>query len=629
VAGPIQLTETDFDQIKKNLISYLKSTDKFTDFDFEASNLSVILNLIAYQSQLNAYSANMIANESFLTTASIRNNVVSSARQIGYTPRSSRSSRSEITFEFDLASGLDLEEVYPGGLPASLQIAPGPVFQVYSEDKTYTFNTVDTFTSSIASDGRSVFLNSIIYEGLRIRQTFVNDESDYAQRFILENEKIDTSIIRIEVQEDPNIELNTFYSQAINLTTLNQNSRVYWVEEVEDNQYEITFGDGVFGKKLQNGSKIFVEYLISTGEEANGIQGTNNFTFTGRVEDSFGNFLNVQPTVTQVSMSSGGSGTEETRDIKFRAPKNYAAQNRCVTTDDYEAVIRSVYPAVDDIYVYGGETLPIPEFGRVYVAIKPKSGITLNTTTKQFIRQSIESYRVASIDIKFIDPEVLYLEVDSLIFYDDRQTNLDAAGIIGGARVGLQKYADSPGVARFGGIVRYSKIVGLIDDSNDAITRNVSAIRMRKNLTIVPNTLASYEVCFENALDVDYHNSVLSTTGFYIDGSEEVHYMENIPPSCQDDSPELISPVRLFYLDERNIKITVEEEIGTLNFSNGELLFGIDSPIRIMSTVLKDDLIMIRTIPFNNGQMIESRGSVYMEFDVATSEINAIVDGGN
>ena len=623
MAGPIQLTETDFDQIKQNLVNYLKSTNKFTDYNFEASNLSVILNLIAYQAQLNSYNANMIANESFLTSAMIRKNVVANARQIGYLPHSATSSSTEIDFSFDLTRGLDLDKVYPGGLPSSLEIVAGEAFNVVTQDGSYIFNTIENHSAPIDSNGVADFRNVKIYEGTRISVTFTKDENDYTQKFVIENANVDTSKLHIEVQEDPNVNITRFYSQADNITELTELSRVYWIEEVASG-YEITFGDGLFGKALADGAKVYVDFVIATGSETNGIRGESSYTFTGSLNDSFGNVITVAPTVSRATESAGGGEVESIDSIKFRAPKSYAAQNRCVTATDYDMIVRDVYPAVDDVYVYGGELLEPPQYGRVFVAVKPTNGNALNGVTKNFIKESIDNYRIASLDVSFVDPEVLVIEVKSLVYYDDRKTISDTAGIVSQVRDSIQRYADSAGVSRFGGVVRYSKIVGLIDDANEAINRNVTELRIRKDIAAVIDTAASYEICFENQIEVDYHNPVVTSTGFYIAGESELYYIENNLPEIGAT----VVDMQLFYMDELNQKVVTDRKFGTFDLLTGEIMIGVDNPITISQTLERQDLIKFRTKPHNNGQLIEAKRSVYLDFDVSQSEIAATIDGG-
>ena len=622
MAGAIQLTEVDFDQIKENLVDYLKSTNKFTDFDFDGSNLQVILNMLAYQAQINAYSTNMIANESFLSSATLRQNVVSSADQIGYVPTSARCSSTSITFEFQL-----LQDDYTNGYPLFLELQRGTAFTVSNSSQSLTFNFADTQTAAVSNFGTCNFSNVRIYEGVFLSASFEVDESDYNQRFILQNPNIDTTTIRIEVKEDPNEEINTLYTQAENLVELEDESRVYWISETEEGYYELTFGDDYFGKKLQNGARIFVDYIVSNGELANGIQGLNNFTYIGKTIDSYGSTIISKPTTFAVEKTQGGQDIESAASVKFRAPKFYETQNRCVVGSDYSAIVRKIYPSVDDSYVYGGEEKSIPQYGRVFVVIKPNYADKLSTLVKNFIKKSLDNYRIASLDIVFEDPQILNVEAVTTVYYDDTKTLKDASSIASDVKSTLTKYSESPNVEKFGGAVRYSRVIGSIDDSDPSITRNITNLRMRRDIEIVPNTSASYEICFENQLKKDPLNSVVYSTGFKlsINGvlDPKTYFMRDVNDIEDVDNGRVI----LFYLDEFNKEVIVDKEFGTVDYEKGEVLIGYQKPIKIYDTELSDYMLQIRAIPRDVD--ITAKQFIYLNFDVSSSIINAVEETGN
>ena len=609
MAGPIQLTAVDFEQIKDNLISYLKSTQQFTDFDFEGSNLQVILNLISYQAQLNAYSTNMVANESFLASATLRNNVVANARATGFVPASAQAAHNEINFEFQL----DLAN-YPAGFPRFLEIVPGLAFSVGSGQQNFIFNVVDTQTAAVANDGTCTFKDIDIYEGIFLSDKFVVDKSDYNQRFVLKNPNIDASTIRVEVQENPNEESRTFYVQASNLVKVTPESKVYWLEEVDDLQYELTFGDGYFGIELADGATVNVTYLVTNGNLANGIQGVTNYGFIGQIYDSYGTRINDRPTVTAVGISNGGDQIEDVTSIKNRAPKFYASQNRCVISEDYETLIKEIYPGVDDIYVYGGETMSPPEFGRVYAAVKPKGGDALSALTKNYIKKSLTDYRVASIDIQLVDPVVLYVEMDSVAYFDDKKTAKDNSGIVASINETMVGYGEADSVSKFGGAVRYSRILSAIDDSDPSITRNNTSLRMRRDMVALENTLASYEVCFTNAITQDPAGGNVWSTGFKLANDPLTYYLED------DGAGHLYS----FYFDENNSKVIVNKKFGTIDHEKGEVYIGYDTPVTIVNTTVSNSIVEIRAIPVSQDVIAEQ--SVYLTLDVAKSNINAVVD---
>ena len=567
MSGPITLTEVDFEEIKDNLISYLKSTKQFVDYDFSGSNLQVILSLIAYQAQLNAYSTNLVANESFLNSAVIRKNVVANARSLGYTPTSARCAFSIVDFVFELT-----EKQFPSGFPQTLQIDPGMVFSSNGGAGNFIFNTTDVQTANVTGDGKVYFNNVVVHEGSYVNAEFTVDLSNYDQKFIIENKNIDSSTIRVEVREDPTQAETYFYRPAENLVELTEESRVYWLEEVDLQYYQLTFGDGYFGKKLEDGAIITVTYIISSGPEANGIQGTSNFNFVGKVFYGPEDRLYNRATVTSVSKTEGGAFIEEESSIKFRAPREYAAQNRCVVAEDYDTLVRKVFPAVEDIYVYGGETLDIPEYGRVYVVIKPRTGLKLSNISKNYIKKSLDPYRVASLDIIFVDPEILNVEVVSDVYFDEKRTLMDNSAIIATVNESLSKYVSSVAVPKFGGAVRYSTLVGIIDESNGAITRNNTHLRMRKDFSALINQNATYEICFDQTIDIDHEIPSVYSTGFQLElnGSidERIFYFENDPKTNRpysESNSETISDIYAFYLNEFNEKVKVNFYMNRFN----------------------------------------------------------------
>lgn len=607
-----QLTEVDFQQIKNNLVEYLKSTGKYTDYDFDGSNLSVILNLISYQAQLNSYAANMIANESFLSSSSIRSNTVSNARMLGYLPTSQRCALLEVDLEFQLG------DEYSNDYPKYVEIRPGMCFSTNSGKESFTFNVIETQVAAVSSAGTCKFNRLKCYEGFYTSLNFTVDTTDFNQRFIIENKFIDTTTIRVEVQEDSNVELNTRYLPATNLVELNQNSTVYWIEEVGDGYYQLTFGDGYFGKALQNGAKIFVNYIISNGSLANGVRGVNNFRYIGQSYDSRGGRVRTNPTILNSPTSDGGSELEDVSSIKFRAPKYYGAQNRCVIASDYEALIRQIYPAVEDIYVYGGETLPIPEYGRVYVIIKPISGNKLSNTTKNVIKTALDNYRIASLDIVLEDPSILFVEVASFVYYDNRRTTKDANSITTKVNEVLSNYASSPTVSKFAGTARYSRIVSAIDDADISIIRNNTTLRMRRDLETVINTRATYKICFVNAILENCSAFSVWSTGFQL---ELDGILDNRTYYFQDDGK---GNIQLYYYDQFGLKLITDTNFGTVDYDRGEVFLGYDNPITIVNTKIPGNIIEIRAQ--QRDQDIVASHKIYLKMDIAKSDIESIVD---
>jgi hypothetical protein len=615
MAGAIQLTDVDFEKIRENLITYLKSTKEFTDYNFEGSNLSVILNLIAYQAQLNAYTANMIANESFLASASLRDNVVSNARQVGYVPTSARAAFSDVNFTFTL----DPNE-YNQGLPEYLEIPPGLAFTTNGGEGNLTFNVIDTANAAVASDATCTFNGVRVYEGTLLPAEFVVDEADFNQRFILENSNIDSTTIRVEVQENPNEDQTFFYQEANNLVEVTGESRVYWLDEVDNGFYQLTFGDGYFGRKLINGAKINVTYVLTNGLLGNGVIGTTNYVWAGEVFDSFGIQVSNTGVVDEASISRSGAQIESIPSTKFRAPKFYGAQNRAVVASDYDALIRQIYPAAADVYVYGGEAMTPPQFGRVFISVKPNTGEQISNITKNYIKESLTPYRVASLDIVFVDASVLYIEADSVVYYNERRTIKDNAAIVATVKKVLESYEEASSISKFGGAVRYSKIVGAIDGADEAITRNVTNLVMRKNAVVPLNNPATYEICFENPLKLDRVQPVVQSTGFYqiIDGvrDNKIYYFE-------DDTQGIVYS---YYYNSQNEKVVANRLFGTVDYEAGDVYLGYNKgqEITIYKTVVPNSILEVRGTPRNNDVIVDK--SVYIDFDVAKSNIQATVD---
>jgi len=613
MAGPIKLTEVDFEEIKENLINYLKSTKRFTDYDFEGSNLQVILNLISYQAQLNAYTTNMLANESFLSSSTIRTNVVENANMLGYLPTSARAAISESDFDYQL----NLDN-YPQGYPSYLEIRPGPLLTAGNGNETFTFNILSPQVAAVASSGQVRFRNVRSYEGFVVEIDFEVNDALVNQRFFLENENIDTTTITIEVQEDPNEDITAFYQQANNLTTLTEESRTYWVEETRDSHYELKFGDGYFGRKLANGAKIHVTYLVTNGNLANGMANTTNETFVGKVFDSFGYAVTQRASILSTSLTKGGADIEDVASIKLRAPKNYAAQNRCVTTDDYEALIRQIYPATEDIYVFGGEELEIPQYGRVYISIKPKNSDAISMITEKYIRESLQSVRVASLDLAFVDPTVINVELDSLVYYNEKNTTKDSSLIVADVVNNLTSYKDSSVLSKFGGAMRYSVIAAIIDDSDKSITRNNTKFRLRRDIKPVINTSASYRCCFDNPIIENEKISVFASSGFQqeINGvfDDKVYYME-------DDGK---GNIRTFYITKNNTKVIADTHFGTIDYEEGTIQFGYDKPVKIINVTTDNSVLELRVLP--REQDIIAKESVFLNLDIGSSSIGATVD---
>ena len=591
----------------------------------------------------------MIANESFLTSSVVRKNVVANAEQIGYTPISARASKTLIDFHFQLARA-----DYPEGFPQFVTVNPGMAFVVSNGRNSGVFNVIDSQTIAVTGDGLSQFNDVEILEGTYLTADYVVDNSDYDQRFILESKYIDTTTIRVYVQEDPSQEVKQFYTQADNLVVLTEESRKYWCEETDNGNIRLTFGDGMFGYKPINGAKIFVSYLVTSSAIFNGIQGEQNFKFSGVAYDSTGVTLAQSGVVDSVATTFGGADPETIGSIKYRAVREYAAQNRCVIAEDYDSLVRHIFPACEDVYVYGGETKEIAEYGRVYIAIKPRTGDALSNITKNYIKTSLDPFRVASIDVRLIDPDVLKVEVDSLVYYDNKKTAKDPTTVQSTVIEAMNRYVESTAVPKFGGALKYSRIVGIVDDADVAITRNNTSLRMRKDLRIVQNTFSTYQIKFHQQIDDNCEDVTVYSTGFQLELEgkldERIFYFENDPKTTKPISEEDVrvrGNLYAFYFNEFNEKIRVSfyrnkfnelvvkdvlgedkeaSPFGTVRFDDGHIELGYEfkNGIKFVSTAEPRNIIEIRTIPKNYD--IFAKESTFLKLDVAKSDIRVMVD---
>ena len=649
MAGPIQLSDSDFLQIKQALIEFVESTKILPGVSFEGSNINVVLDCLAYTQQLNNYSINMVANESFLDSAVVRKNVVNAAETIGYTPVSARASKSIIDFHFQL----DFES-YPDGFPQFITVESGMAFVVSNGRNSGIFNLIDPVTVSVTNNGLAQFNDAELYEGTYLTAEFEFNNSDYDQRFILQNKYIDTTSIRVFVQENPNEEVRQFYTQADNLVMLTEESRKYWAEETDNGYIRLTFGDGMFGYKPVDGAKIFVTYLVCNGEVYNGITGNQNFKFSGVAYGSNGVTLAQSGIVDSVATTFGGASPESIGSIKYRAVREYAAQGRCVIAEDYDVLVRHIFPACEDVYVYGGETKEIAEYGRVYIAIKPKTGDTLSNITKNYIKKSLDPFRIASIDIRLIDPDVMKIEVDTVVFYDNKATAKDPTTVQATVIDALNRYVEATAIPKFGGAIRYSRIVGIIDDADKSITRNNTTLRMRKDLRITQNTFATYEIDFHQPIKDDCDNTTVYSTGFQLELEgqldERIFYFENDPLTTAQISTEderLRGNLYAFYFNEFNEKIRVSfyrnkfnelvvvdvlgddkeaSPFGTVRFDDGHIELGYEfkNGIKFVTTEEPRNIIEIRAIP--KEMDIFAKESTFLKLDVAKSDIVVYVD---
>ena len=601
-----KFTNLDFDQIKTQLKDYLRANSTFTDFDFEGSNFSVILNTLAYNTYINSFNANMVVNESFLDSATLRENVVSLARGIGYVPRSRTCSRASIRLDVECSSSL-----------ATLTLeARGPVCVGATDDSSYIFSIPEPITTAVV-DGKASFGTLedpvLIYQGALLKKKFTVDGS-LDQRFLLDNPFIDIQTIVVKVKFDGESGTGREYSLVDNIIGVDSDSEIYLIQEVQDEKYELLFGDGIFGKKLENGTEITVTYIVTDGELGNGAE---NFSFAGTFINSLNNPVTVQSVnLTTVTKSTSGTDIEPIESVKYFAPRLYAAQFRAVTARDYEAIIQNIYPNTESISVVGGEELDPPEFGTVRISIKPKNGDFVSDFDKDFILSKLKSYALTGINQKLVDIKILYVEVDSSVYFNSSQiTNVD--NLKTNVSNSLQSYSNSVDLSKFGGRFKYSKVLNVIDDVDRAITSNITRVRIRRNMRALVNQEAQYELCFGNRFHVNSGGFNIKSTGFRIINEPDIVYLTDIPNS--DGRTGVLSIVKP--IQETGENRVVIKSAGLVDYVKGEVIL---TTVLITDTVLADDIIEVQAFPESND--VVGLKDLYLEFDVSKSTINMIKD---
>ena len=591
-----QVANLDFEEIKQSLKEYLRSQSDFTDYDFEGSALATLLDTLAYNTYYTAFNTNMVVNEMFIDSATLRDNVVAIAKQLGYRPKSATAPTAFVTFNVNYTNPTTDTE---------LILRSGTGFTSSFDNQIYNYVVLDDVKAQVINNV-ATFTNVAIKEGTEIVNTFTVSTASKSQRFILDNRNIDTNTIRVKVYPSGG-NFNEPYLVADNILNVDGDSKVFFLDEIEDDRYEIILGDGVLGKKLENNTRIEVSYLTTLGPESNGVK---SFIFGGVIENTNGVSPNAFSTsVTAVTPSSGGEERESTKNIKFTAPKAYGTQDRAVTTQDYEAIVRNVYPATSDIIVFGGEDQVPPEYGKVFIALKPKDASFLTSMTKSKIIADLKKYVVASVEPRIIDPSILFVELSSRIFYDGSITTKTPSQIRDEVIGSVQSYTETSDTEKFNGKFRYSKFIGVIDDTDVSIKSNLTSVTMRKDFIPQLNSTFYYEVCFQNAFDEDCDDPVLSSSGF------RVTEYPNFDVYVEDRDKKIV----LYRLDPlTGEKVVLDKDIGDIDYVHGELKM---YALTIIKGSFFDNRIQLRVKPLSND--IAALREVYLDVDVANSSFTA------
>tara|TARA_A100001515_G_scaffold4416_1_gene4367 strand:- start:933 stop:3017 length:2085 start_codon:yes stop_codon:yes gene_type:complete len=605
----------DFDQVKTTLRDYLKSNSNFTDYDFEGSNLSTILDVLAYNTYISSYNANMVANEVFIDSATLRENIVALARNIGYVPRSRKAARATVSFFVDTSN------ISP--TPATITLHKGIVATTTGSfgNESRTFCILDDISVPVFNNIAN-FEDISIYEGTLLSSNFTYSTRVPNQKFILPNSGVDTSLISVTVKNNENSSASTKYSNQDNLFDLGAESKAYFLQEISDERYEIFFGDGIFGKALEEGNYITANYIASNGDSGNGI---SSFQFSGRLTYT----RNAQTyTVTSgISLlttgvtSSGGDTIESVESIRRYAPRIYASQNRALTASDYETLIPArIYPETESISVFGGEELIPPQYGKVFISIKPRTGDFLPNLIKQNIKNKLKKFAVAGIVPEILDLKYLYIEVDSKVYYN---TNMapSAELVSSTVQTNANKYAESTELNKYGARFKYSKFLKVVDDSHEAVTSNITTLRMRRDLRVVLNGFAEYQIGFGNRFQVkDPDGFNIKTSAFKIDGITQDVYLGDLPRPDRETGT-------LFFFSLPAVgsqtPTIIRRNVGFIDYINGVITI---NPVNIQGGMVKDGqtIIEIEATPSSND--VIGLQDLYLQLDISNSNFETVVD---
>ena len=588
-----QVSNLDFVEIKAALKDYLRAQGDFTDYDFEGSVWSNLLDVLAYNTYYTAFNTNLVVNELFLDSSTLRDNVVALAKQLGYRPKSKTAPTAQVSFNVE----------FNGTAPNEIILKKGTGFITTFDDNLYQYVVTENYTAAVVN-GLASFSNIAIYEGSLITNTFTVNNGLQNQRFILQNPSIDTTSIKVKVFSSINSTSYQLYQIADNILNINPNSNVFFAEEIEDEKYEIFFGDGILGRKLLNNEYVEISYLITNGPDTNGAR---SFTFSGVLEDLDENSdysLSIVNVTTNI-IASGGEDVESISKIKFNAPKFYGTQDRAVTAADYAAIVRNIYPAVADIIIYGGEEAEPPEYGKVKISVKPTNASALSSFTKQEIVRELKKYMVASVTPEIINPSILYVELSTKIFYDRQITTLVPQEIRSKVISALQNYIETSEVEKFNGKFRYSKVVGVIDDADKSVNSNQTTVLMRKDFYPSINSTFYYEVCFQNEFAVYCDEPSMQSSGFVV--SE----YPNFTVYLEDRDGKIV----LYRLDSLSgDKIVLNDFVGDINYEKGEIML---YDLTIVKGSYFDNRIEIRVKPVSND--ITALRNVYLDVDISNS----------
>ena len=614
-----QFTSLDFDQIKAQIKDFLRSNSNFSDFDFEGSNFSVLIDTLAYNTYINAFNANLVANESFLDSATIRENVVSLARNIGYVPRSKTAAIAKIKIgDINVGTTNDATTKF-------LTLQKGLVVVGNSDNTTFRFSVPDDVVSSrirdIGGTSFAQFDDPIdVYEGTLLSRVYRVDTSK-DQRYIIDSPNIDSSTLRVFVSGPSDTSIGRKYRMIDNILNIDKNSEIFLAQEVQDEKYEILFGDGLFGRKLENKSIITATYIVTDGETGNG---PSNFSFQGSFIKSDNTLFTPSDTISisTVQNASNGAEVEDVSSIKYLAPRLYSAQYRAVTPRDYEAIIANIFPQTESVAVIGGEELDPPQFGKVQISIKPRNGTFVSDFDKSQIKNKLKSYAIAGINSEIVDLKLLYVEVDTNIYYNPSQIS-SSTDLRTSIVRSLNNYANNVELNKFGGRFKYSKVSTLIDRVDNGITSNITKVIIRRDLKALLNQFAQYELCFGNRFNINPAGYNIKSTGFTISGFNDTAYITDVPNKNLSGNLDgsNMGTLSVVTKNNKNEQRVIVKDAGIVDYKKGEVIL---NTINITSTVNDNNIVEIQAFPESND--VVGLKDLYLSFDVSKSTINTIKD---
>ena len=594
-------TNLDFNDLRTQIKDYLRSNSNFTDFDFEGSNFSSLIDILAYNSYITAFNTNMAVNESFIDSATLRENVVSLARNIGYVPRSKRASRAKVSFTVN-TTGLNSKTVT---LKAGI-VALGAV-----ENGNYIFSIPEDITVVVDNNGFANFTGIDVYEGSYLTKLYTVDKSQSNQRFVIPNTSVDSSTIRVKVSGV----VTEKYESYSNIFQVDKNTKLFLIQEIDDEKYEILFGDDIVGKKPINGSNIFISYIITNGKEANGAA---NFTFSGILTDNNSSAItNNISLLTTIQSAENGDDIESIDSVKYLGPRVYASQYRAVTANDYKGLIPYIFPNIDTVTAYGGDELDPPQYGKVFISIKPRNGKFLSQITKDSIKKDLRQYSIAGIKPEIIDLKYMFIELDTAVYYN-KSTTIDPNNLQLRVIKTLESYSNSKELNSFGGRFKYSKVSSLIDNTSTSITSNITKVKIRRDLQPEFNKLATYEICFGNRFHIKKLNSDgrgynIKSTGFEVKDISGTLYISDVPKTNETGI------IFLFKLVD-GLPFVVNNNAGTVDYMKGEIKL---TTITFTSSVSSAG-IEIEAIPESNDVL--ALKDIYLELDTTKLNVSVLED---